>query len=109
MSDLFINVDIRDSEEPDWVLSALFMDGKYTMPSLTTPDPQDTWDNPEYLFNKLHPLLERYVSRKLTDDDVEDLYKDKLDQYLNDDNNLAGVLLEMLNKAKSMGWHKIKL
>jgi hypothetical protein len=110
MSDVFISVTIQDSTTPVWKLSALFLDGKYTMVGLETPfEDMSYWDNPIYLYGTLYPLLRRFIDHTLTEEDVYELHDNKLATVFKEDNNLPQVLFDMLDKGKELGWHLVKL
>lgn len=109
MSDVFISVKIQDSSYSEWQLESLFLDGKYCMVGLATPFEENIWDNPEYLYGTLYPLLRRFIDLTLTEADIFELHDSKLATAFKEDNDLPQVLFAMLDKGKELGWSKIKL
>ena len=66
------------------------------------PDIKLVWDNPNYLTNTFYPILQRFVSRTLTEEDKQQV----LDVYTSLEND-AEEILEIFEKAKELNWFKI--
>lgn len=66
------------------------------------PDITLVWDNSDYLINTFYPILQRFVSRTLTEEDKEEM-KEVYTSLEND----AEEILEIFEKAKELNWFKI--
>lgn len=64
------------------------------------PEQNETWDNPEFLFNQLYTYLENKLTFKVTKEELE-LFED-IHEYL--DAEKCSDLLELLNTAINLNW-----
>ncbi len=109
MNNLTIYLAIED-DEGRFKFSANWDEKKkqYYVPSLTVPielgGSETFWDNNIYLYDTLLPYLKRYASRELTRlDKVDDVH-----YYFSTHEDEVPVLIDILEKGKTMGWANLK-
>lgn len=65
-----------------------------------------SWDNPRFIFDDLKPYLDRWIVRRLTDDDIKDDRYQEMIPLLTQE--WVEEAIDIINDAIKIGWHKLK-
>ena len=69
-------------------------------------DRTEIWDNGAFVFKEFKDYLNRWKNRRLTDKDVKSEVFIEIQHLLTDE--WVGEVLNIINDAEKLGWHKLK-